>query len=172
MSLGSALVQALPELPRANAVAVLDDCLRRGLQSRADIEGVRQRVRSRRGSAGLAEHVFGRVDPRAESPLETFARLQCVDAGIAPDELQVEIRSPGGRLLGRGDMGWRLPRGRWLIAEIDGRAFHETAEAVLRDRRRQNALVLSGQVDLLRFTASDVAARGVLPAAIRGALAR
>jgi very-short-patch-repair endonuclease len=69
-------------------------------------------------------------------------------------------------------MGWRLPQDRWLIAELDGRAFHETASAVLHDRRRQNALMLSGKVDLLRFTSSDVAAGDVLSAAIRSALAR
>ena len=44
-------------------------------------------------------------------PLETFARLECVDAGVPPDDLQVEIRSSRGHLLGRGDLGWRLPRG-------------------------------------------------------------
>ncbi|WP_456787242.1 type IV toxin-antitoxin system AbiEi family antitoxin domain-containing protein [Cellulomonas sp. P5_C5] len=171
VSLSSALVQALPELPRVNAVAVIDDCLRRGLQSWADIDGVRRRVRSRRGSAGLEGHVFGRVDPRAESPLETFARLQCVDAGIAPDELQVVVRSSDGVFLGRGDLGWRRDDGGWLIAEIDGREFHDAPDALHRDRTRQNALVTRGAAQVLRFTSKDIRSQ-TIPPTVRAALTR
>lgn len=170
-ALEPALVQALPDLPRRNGVAVLDDVLRRGMLTARGLGRVRSSLRGRRGTARVREW-FDLIDVRAESPLETFARLECVDAGVPPDELQVEIRSSRGALLGRGDLGWRLPDGRWLLAEIDGREFHETAEAVLRDRRRQNALVLSGQVDLLRFTSNDVSTPGAVPSAIRAALAR
>ncbi|GEL98557.1 hypothetical protein CTE05_21040 [Cellulomonas terrae] len=166
-----ALVQALPELPRRHAVAVLDGVLRRGSLTGAAFEVVRERVRGRRGSAGLTGW-WSLVDPRAESPLETFARLECVDAGVPPDDLQVEIRSARGQLVGRGDLGWRLPGGRWLIAEIDGREFHERPEALLRDRSRQNALMSTGRVDILRFTAADVATRGRIPTTVRTALAR
>lgn len=112
------------------------------------------------------------VDRRAESPLETFARLACVDGHVPPDDLQVEIKTPGGRLIGRGDLGWRLGDGRWLIAEIDGRTFHENPEALLRDRARQNALVSTGRVDVLRFTAADIRTSGLIPAAVRRALDR
>lgn len=166
-----ALVQALPELPRPHAVAVLDSVLHRGWVTDRTFGLVRERVRGRRGAAGLAAW-WSLADRRAESPLETFARLECVDAGVPPDDLQVEIRSLHGRLLGRGDLGWRLPGGRWLIAEIDGREFHERPEALLRDRSRQNALVSTGRVDILRFTAADVSTRGRVPLAIRTALAR
>lgn len=166
-----ALVQALPELPRAHAVAVLDSVLQRGLLTDATFEVVRERVRGRRGAAGLAAS-WHLVDRRAESPLETFARLECVDAGVPPDDLQVEIRSSRGHLLGRGDLGWRLPHGRWLIAEIDGREFHERPDALLRDRSRQNALVSSGRVDILRFTATDLSTRAIVPSTVRTALNR
>ena len=90
--------------------------------------------------------------------------------GRAADELQVEIRTATGGFVGRGDLGWRLRHGRWLIAEIDGREFHESPQAVLRDRSRQNALLATGQVQLLRFTSTDIAARHVIPTAIRAAL--
>ena len=111
------------------------------------------------------------MDPRAESPLETFARLQCVDAGIAPDELQVEIRSSGGGFLGRGDLGWRRDDGGWLIAEIDGREFHDTPDALHRDRQRQNALVTRGAAQVLRFTSTDIST-GTIPPTVRAALTR
>jgi hypothetical protein len=91
-----ALIQALPDLPRRHGVAVLDDVLHRGLLTPLGLERVRRGLAGRRG----AEEVRGWLDladARAESPLETFARLECVDAGLPPDELQVEIRSPGGR---------------------------------------------------------------------------
>jgi len=167
----TALVQALPELPRDNAVAVLDDVLHRGVLSIGDLAGVRLAMHGRRGAASC-QSWWELVDARSESPLETFARLQCADAGVAPDQLQVEIRSSSGRILGRGDMGWRLGDGRWLIAEIDGREFHEAPEAVLHDRRRQNAMLATGRVDLFRFTSADIAARDVIPATVRAALAR
>ncbi len=166
-----ALVQAVPELPRDHAIAVLDDVLHRGLLPRPALDAVRSRVRGRRSSA-RCDSWWDLVDPRAESPLESFARLQCADAGLPPDELQVEIRASNGRLLGRGDLGWQLGAGRWLVAEIDGREFHETPEAVLHDRRRQNALLATGDVDLLRFTSADIAARTVIPMAIRSALTK
>ncbi len=165
-----ALVQALPDLPRRHAVAVLDDVLRRGLLTDTALAEVRHRLRGRRGAAHLAA-LWPLVDRRSESPLETFARLECVDAGVPPDELQVEIRDRLGRLLGRGDLGWRRRSGRWLIAEIDGREFHEAPEALLRDRRRQNDLVATGRVDILRFTAVDIATPGLLPTTIRSVLA-
>lgn len=166
-----ALVQAVPALPRQHAVAVLDNLVHRGLLTGEELETVRHRLRGRRGAA-RALTWWPLMDGRAESPLETFARLVCVDAGIPPDELQVEIRSDRGQLLGRGDMGWRLRDGRWLIAEIDGREFHEAPDALLRDRRRQNALITSGRVDLLRFTSADIATPTLVTTAIRVALER
>lgn len=159
--LPEALVQALPELPRDNAVAVLDDVLHRRLLTDAEIRRVRAATRGRRGAAHL-HACWALADRRAESPLETFARLQCVDAGIPPDELQLEVRAPDGTLAGRCDLAWRRTDGTWLLVEVDGRAFHDVPTAVLRDRRRQNALAVLGHT-VLRFTAADVARRAVAP---------
>lgn len=170
-ALTPALVQGLPELLRENAVAVLDDVLHRGLLAPQGLDEVRTLVRRRRGGRNV-EQWCGLVDSRSESPLETIARLRCLDAGAPPDQLQVEIRDDMNRLVGRGDLGWRLRGGRWLIAEIDGREVHESPTAVFHDRARQNALVHTGRVDLLRFTARDVASRSTIPAAVRAVLAR
>lgn len=167
--LGSALVQALPELPRDHAVAVLDDVLRRGRLSAAGVEAVRARTTGRRGAASL-RHWWTLVDPRAESPLETFARLQCVDERLAPDALQLVVRAPDGTFVARCDMAWRRADGRWLLGEVDGREFHDAPSALHRDRRRQNALASLGHT-VLRFTAADVMARTVAPT-VRGALGR
>lgn len=164
-----ALAQALPGLGTRHAVAVLDDVLRRGLLPAQALGDVRRLVAGRRGAAA-ARDVWGLVDPRAESPLESFARVDCVAAAVAPDDLQVVVRSADGAFLGRADLGWRLDGHRWLLAEMDGREVHETPDAVLRDRRRQNALLATGRVTLLRFTAADLGASGPLVRTITAAL--
>lgn len=150
----TALAQAVCELDRDHAVSVLDSAVQRALVRPEELEDVRDLTRGRRGCRRAAAW-WDLVDGRAESPLETRARLQCRDAGIAPHDLQVRVRDGGGRVLARGDLGWRLDDGRLLLAEIDGAGPHSTPEALYRDRSRQNAVVATGAL-LLRFTASDV----------------
>ncbi len=99
-----ALAQAVCELSREHAVSVLDSAIRLGLVA-PDLERVRALARGRRGAARL-EAWWSLVDGRADSPLETRARLQCVDAGLAPHELQVPVLDVHGRVVARGDLGW------------------------------------------------------------------
>lgn len=153
-----ALAQAVPEMGRMRAIAAMDSARHRGLLSAEGLAHAHDLARGRRGVA-RTHPWWGQSDGRAESPLETFARLDCTDSGIAPDDLQVEVVD-GGRFLGRGDLGWRLPGGRWLIAELDGADVHSEPAALLRDRARQNDLVACGAVDLLRFTGRDVTTPG------------
>ncbi len=166
-----ALAQAVPELARMNAVAVMDSALNRRLLDPAGLERAHLLARGRRGVARTHEW-WTLADGRAESPLETLARLDCADSGVAPDDLQVVVVDPDGRFLGRGDLGWRLDGGRWLIAEIDGREWHEAPLALLADRRRQNAFVGSGVADVLRFTAEDLRRPGRVGSTIRAHLRR
>jgi len=148
-----ALAQAVPELDRRHAVAVMDSALHLGFIDEKGLERAHRLARGRRGVAKTHEW-WCLADRRAESPLETFGRLDCLDLGIPPDDLQVKIFDRNGRFLGRGDMGWRLDDGRWLIAEMDGREFHDEPDALYRDRRRQNDL--AQLADLLRFASADV----------------
>ncbi|TDE95993.1 hypothetical protein EXU48_07040 [Occultella glacieicola] len=165
----TALVQALPELDRNTAVAVLDSALNRKLIDADGLASIRARLRGRRG-ASRPEAWWALVDGRAESPLETHARLDCHDNGLPPDELQLEVRAEDGRFLGRGDLAWRGPDGTWVIAEVDGVDSHSEAPALYRDRDRQNDLVINSDVTLLRFAARDVYRSGVIPARIRAAM--
>lgn len=153
-----ALAQAVPEMGRMRAVAAMDSARYRGLLTADGLAHAHDLARGRRGVA-RTHAWWAQSDGRAESPLETFARLDCTESGIAPDDLQVEVFD-GDRLLGRGDLGWRLPGGRWLIAELDGVDVHSVPAALLRDRARQNDLVACGAVDLLRFTGRDVTPPG------------
>lgn len=164
-----ALAQAVPELPRRNAVAVMDSMLNRGLLDPAGLDAAHGFARGRRGVARTHEW-WALADGRADSPLETFGRLDCFDHGVPPDELQVEIRDEHGILIGRGDAGWRIRDGRWLIAEFDGQEFHEALPALLHDRSRQNELQLTGRAEVLRFTFRDTTVDGLVARTVHRAL--
>ncbi|TGO05348.1 hypothetical protein SERN_1352 [Serinibacter arcticus] len=164
-SVPSAIVQAAPQLGRLHLVAVVDAALTTGQLSSSD--DVATLATGRRGAARLRT-CLALSDGRAESFLETWARLQCVDAGIPPTTLQLEIRA-GGSLL-RGDLAWRLPDGRWLVVEIDGADVHASPTALYRDRLRQNLIVADGRIVLLRFTAEDLRRPGYVPNQIRRVL--
>ncbi|QGQ20407.1 hypothetical protein GC089_15950 [Cellulomonas sp. JZ18] len=151
-----ALAQAVCELPRDHAVAVLDSALHRRLVREDELAAVRAAVRGRRGAARTAAW-WDLADGRAQSPLETWARLQCRDAGVPPHDLQVAVRDGAGDVVAHGDLGWHLRDGRLLVVEVDGAGPHGTPAAVFEDRRRQNRIATTGAL-LLRFTAPDVRA--------------
>lgn len=164
----TALVQALPELDRDVGIAVLDSALNRRLITDADIATIRNGARGRRGAARLHQW-WSLVDGRAESPIETRARLKCHDAGLPPPDLQVEIRDSGGRFVARGDLGWQRDDGSWVLVEMDGQEVHDTPEAVFADRTRQNDLAIAGRHTVLRFTGRDLDG-GLIPSTVRAAL--
>ncbi|MFF5069694.1 endonuclease domain-containing protein [Micromonospora olivasterospora] len=150
---------------RYPAVAVLDSALNRGLLTDEDVAALPALIRGRRGAVA-ARTYLAEVDGRAQSPLETRARLRCVDGGVPPDELQLEVRDEEGRLLGIGDLGWRAAR---LIAEADGSDPHAAPDALFADRRRQNRLVNAGW-RILRFTWADTLCPDYIPRTVRHAM--
>lgn len=151
----TALAQAVCELSRRHAVAVLDSALERGLVDADALARTRRAARGRRGAARLHDW-WDLVDGRSQSPPETWARLECVDAGVPPDALQVPVIGADGRVVARGDLGWRRADGRLLVLEMDGTGPHATPTALYRDRERQNAILVGGTTDLLRFTPADL----------------
>lgn len=151
----AALVQALPELGFRRAIAVVDSALNRGLIAAVHMSQIREGLRGRRGVAGLGRW-WEFVDGRAESPVETWARLDCRAAHLPPPTVQAEIRDIRGRLVARADLGWERECGTWVLVEIDGREFHETPKALFRDLARQNQIVLEGRHTVLHFTGRDV----------------
>lgn len=151
---------------RYSAVSVLDSAVNRRLVAPNDLLAIPRLVRGRRGAIA-ARGYLGETDGRAQSPLETRARLRCVDGRVAPDELQLEVRDDDGYLLGIGDLGWRGPR---IIAEADGRGPHDVPEAAFADRRRQNRLVNAGWT-VLRFTWQDTLRPDYIPWTVRQAIA-
>lgn len=150
-----ALALGVVQMCREDAVAVMDDLLHRRSVTADEFSRAHDLARGHRGVE--ATHPWWRLpDGRSESPLESRARLVCIDAGIPPDTLRLVVHGPDGERLGRVDLAWRLPDGTWLLVEIDGVEVHDAPAAVFRDRARQNALASAGGSRLLRFTAKDL----------------
>lgn len=165
----TALVQALPAVDRLHAVAILDHLVNRAMIDDQRVTSVRARVHRRRGGRRLAE-IWPLVDGRAESPLETWARLDCVDAGLPPDDLQIIVRDAAGAFVGRVDMGWFRADGSLVAVEIDGQGVHSTPGSLYADRDRQNRLLSIPGVTVLRFTIQDLRPPGTIARAVRAAL--
>ncbi len=160
-----AVAQAVPELPRRNGLAVVDSVLYRGLLTPTGLERAHDLARGRRGVAA-AHELWELADGRAESTVESFCRLDCIDGGVPPDTLQLPLDdSPYPE---RGDLGWELGDGRWLVAEVDGKEVHDVPAAAYADRSRQNGLVSTGRFSVLRFTSADL--DGVMARTVRHAL--
>jgi hypothetical protein len=151
----TALVQALPEVGRDLAVVMVDNCLHQRLLTPAGLDRVRRAVRGRRGAARLHQ-VWPLVDGRAASPLETRARLGCIDAGLPPDDLQVIVLDDDGEFIARGDLGWIHPDGHWVVAEMDGLDLHSRPDPLFGDRSRQNSVVRRTTAKMFRYTGADV----------------
>ncbi|MEJ5912917.1 hypothetical protein [Pseudokineococcus sp. 1T1Z-3] len=156
-------------LDRPDALALLDALARSdGAEALAEARAL---AAGRRGSPAVAD-LWGLADARAETPLESRARLRCIDGGLAPDDLQVEVVDDDGELLARSDMVFRHRRPSrpgLLLLEADGQEPHSAPEPLFRDRSRQNRLVALGH-DVVRCTWRDTLSRGAVPAMVRAAL--
>lgn len=164
-----ALGQALGHLDRNHGVAVLDSALHLKRIGTGDLERVAMLVARRRG-ARTARLALALADGRAESPLETWARLRFLDIGLPPTTLQREFFDEHGRKIAQGDLAWRRSDGTWVSVEMDGHDVHSRPEALFHDRSRQNRLMLDRQLTLLRFTSRDLR-DGSAVATVRRALA-
>lgn len=124
--------------PREHLV-VADALLHAGLVSAGDL------TFGGGGTSSRSAWLRTRADARAESPLESLARLDLVEGGLRV-EPQVYFRG-----VGRVDM---LVQGK-LVVETDGREYHDAGDAFARGRKRDRALHGMGFV-VLRFTRKDV----------------
>src|ERR1043165_5952520 len=66
------------------------------------------------------------VDSGADSPRETWLRLQLTDAGLPPDQTQIVVIQGRGRIVAKLDMGWE----RFMVGVNYDGIFHQS------DRRR------------------------------------
>ncbi|KLL11993.1 hypothetical protein FrCorBMG51_07685 [Protofrankia coriariae] len=146
------LVDMVLRRDRDDAVALMDAALRGGHLT--DLTSARSLAFGRRGAAARSSW-WRHADGRAESPLETRLRLLLTDAGVAPEQLQWQVRDDSGRVVARLDLAWPS---RQLDVEADGTSVHGGPVALYRDRHRQNLLTTLGWT-VLRFTWPDVTQR-------------
>ncbi len=155
-------------LPVAEAVVAVDSALRQGQVSVEELTGALRDLPAGRGRDRVARALL-LIDPASGSVLETLCRVLLHQAGLAPDETQLDVRDSKGRWIGRVDFAWP---DELLVVETDGFAFHADRESYRTDRRRGNALLLAGW-RVLRFSWEDVVERpDEVVAAVRAALGR
>jgi hypothetical protein len=120
---------------RPRALATLDAALRSGSCDRDGLAAALAEQKGRRGVVQVRE-LLPLADPRAESPMESMARMVMIDGGLPLPELQYEIVDLDGRVW-RVDFAWPEQR---LVAEYDSIAWHSGAAAMLSDRIRTAAI--------------------------------
>lgn len=160
-------VEVARTLRRPRALATLDAALRSG---RCDPTGLSQAVVAQQGRRGIVEmrQLLPLADPRAESPMESEARLVMIDGGLPHPVLQHEVIDATGKLR-RLDFAWPECK---VAAEYDSDEFHVGAEALRRDRAKLAALQDLGWV-VIPITVDDVRRRpNALVHRIRGHLGR
>ncbi|WP_284548083.1 type IV toxin-antitoxin system AbiEi family antitoxin domain-containing protein [Aestuariimicrobium sp. T2.26MG-19.2B] len=113
----------------------------RELQDVLGLQARRPGVRAARTSVELASRL-------AESPAESVSRLRMHQLMLPRPVEQVEVWDSRGRLVGRGDFGWRDQR---LIGECDGRVKYDQprhggrpSDAVTAERDRERRLADEG----------------------------
>ena len=132
----------------AQAVACADSALRRW--PRLDLQSP---LVGQRG-CGTAARAVALADGRAETALESLARLLWHQAGLPAPVLQAVVVLEG-TFVGRVDFLWPEAR---VIVEVDGMGKYADSGEISREKQRQNKLVMAGYV-VLRFTWADVVRR-------------
>ena len=155
-------VAALERLP--TAVAALDAMVRAGTVGLPDL---RRMTRERAGLFGAARvrRAIELVDPRAESPAESWVRVALVLAGLAPH--------PAVRRAARAADSWRERTSAWpeakVALEYEG-AYHFEEGQIVRDDERVDRLRAAGWI-VIRISAADLRTLDAVVEKVRIALA-
>lgn len=144
-------------------LVVADSALQQKLTSKNELRAVVAACSRWRG-VRRATQVVEFADGRAESPLESLARVVFAESGLPPPELQVEIRNP--EFIGRVDFLWRDFR---TIAEVDGAEKYDDRNLAMRQLRRDKRLREAGY-EVVHFDWKEINGdSGYVEAAIRAA---
>jgi hypothetical protein len=137
---------------RAGVVAA-DSALHRKLVTKPDLNAVLSTCAQWRGARRAAE-VIKFADGRAESPLESIARVAFSDCGLPVPELQVWL---GGTTepIGRVDFYWRRY---WTIAEVDGALKYDGSGGARRAtlQLRRDMLLRDDGYEVVHFTWDEI----------------
>ncbi len=134
-------VEIARTLRRPRALAVLDAALHVASCTRAQLAAAVMEQKGRRGIVHVRELVQI-ADGRAESPMESEARLVFIDGGLPLPELQYEITDLCGKLW-RVDFAWP----EWkVVAEYDSIEWHANPAGWKHDRMKAARLQECGWV--------------------------
>ncbi|HVY09190.1 MAG TPA: type IV toxin-antitoxin system AbiEi family antitoxin domain-containing protein [Mycobacteriales bacterium] len=124
--------------PIDHAVAIIDAFLRAGRHSEAEF---RAAARQAQGPGRLRiQTVAELVDPASGSVLESLTRMLLWRHGLPRPVTQLSLRNRRTGWVGYLDFAWPEHR---VALECDGYAFHSSAEAFRRDRRRWSSVTLA-----------------------------
>lgn len=138
-------VETARMLPRPRALATLDAALHSGWCTPLDIAQAITEQKGRRGIVAVRA-LAPVADGRAESPMESEARLVMLDGGLPRPELQFEIGS------WRVDFAWPDAG---VVAEYESVEWHAGRLEMLRDRARLAAIQELGWT-VIPIVAADV----------------
>ncbi len=153
-------VEVARSLRRGRALATLDAALRSNRCTGAELWSAAVAQAGRRGIVAVRE-LIPLADPRAESPMESEARLVMLDGGLPAPELQYEIIDGNGQLR-RLDFAWPDAG---VAAEYDGVDWHSGVDEMRRDRRKLAAVQDAGWVSVpilfedVRYRPAELVAR-------------
>jgi hypothetical protein len=153
-------VEIARTLRRPRLVATLDAALHCGACTAAELAAAVSEQKGRRGIVKVRE-LMGLADSRAESPMESEARLVFIDGGLPTPELQYEIVDRCGDLW-RVDFAWPDAM---VVAEYDSMEWHASPAALKHDRTKTSRLQECGYsvipivVDDVRHKPFDLVAR-------------
>lgn len=128
-------IEVARTLRRPRALATLDAALRSG---HCDFGALSRAVAAQAGRRGIVvvRELLELADGRAESPMESEARLVMIDGGLPRPELQYEVIDARGKLR-RLDFAWPACK---VAAEYDSDEWHSGPDALHRDRKKHAAL--------------------------------
>jgi hypothetical protein len=140
-------------------LVVADAALRAGADRSAALDLV-ERLRGRNGSA-RAREVITLADEGAESPGETATRFVLLRDGLPRPSTQIRVVTHLGVFWA--DLGWE----EWgVLLEYDGRSKYLTGDDLIREKRRQDAL-LETEHRLIRVTREDIPPVAALSSRVR-----
>jgi predicted transcriptional regulator of viral defense system len=132
-------------------VVVADDALHAEKTTRGALDAVLEQCAGWPGIA-KARRVVEFSDARAESVLESAARVIMHEHGLEPPQLQVDLGNVGTGWVGRVDFYWPQHR---TIVEVDGKGKYANKNLAVNQLRRDSRLRAAG-FEVVHFTWADI----------------
>jgi hypothetical protein len=164
-SVARTVVDLARTLPFTDGVVTADSALHQEKTNKPELLKALEKC-ARWPGARQARRVIDFADERAESPLESAARVAFDQGGLEPPELQATIHGPGFAF--RVDFRWPAQA---VIAEADGLVKYNDRKDLLAERERDHQLREAGYT-VVHFTWRELFQTPEVPLArIRQALA-